>query len=59
MNILDHISEGLKSIFWVKILDADADTDPGIFLTRDPGWQNFGSGIQDKRGRIWKKVFTG
>ncbi len=40
MNILDHISESLETIFWVKILkfcDAEADPDPGIFLTSDPG----------------------
>jgi hypothetical protein len=36
MNILDHISESLETIFWVNILkffDADAD----------PGWEKFGS----------------
>ncbi len=40
MNILDHISESLKTIFWVKILKfCEADTDPGsaIFVTMDPG----------------------
>jgi hypothetical protein len=39
MNIPDHNSENLETIFWVKILkffDADADLDPGIFLTLDP-----------------------
>jgi hypothetical protein len=44
MNIPDHISESLEIIFWVKILTffyADA----GIFLTQDPGWKKFGSGI--------------
>jgi hypothetical protein len=48
MNILDHISESLETIFWVnihKFFDADADLDPGIFLTQDPGWKKFGSGI--------------
>jgi hypothetical protein len=36
MNIPDHISESLETIFWVKIpvpvlkfFDADADPDPG------------------------------
>jgi hypothetical protein len=51
MNISDHISENLETIFWVKILkflDADPDPDPGIFLTRDPGWKKFRSGIRDK-----------
>jgi hypothetical protein len=33
MNIQEHISESLKTIFWDKFFDAD----PGIFLTLDPG----------------------
>ncbi len=38
MNIPDHISESLETIWWVKILTFfDADADPGIFLTLDPG----------------------
>ncbi len=38
MNIPDHISEGAETIFYVKILKFfDADADPGIFLTLDPG----------------------
>jgi hypothetical protein len=42
MNILDHISESLESIFRVKTLkffdaDVDPDRDPGIFWTLDPG----------------------
>ncbi len=40
MNISDHISESLETIFWVKIvkfLDADVDPDPGIFLSLDLG----------------------
>jgi hypothetical protein len=39
MNIPDHISESLETIFRVKILkffDADADPNPGKFLTLDP-----------------------
>ncbi len=49
MNITDHISECLETIFWVKILKFfDADPDPGIFLTLDPGWKKFGNGIRDK-----------
>jgi hypothetical protein len=52
-NIPDHISEGLETVFWVKIikfLDADADPASGIFLTRDPGseMETFGYGIRDK-----------
>ena len=38
MNIPDHISESLETIFEVKILKFfDVDADPGIFLTLDPG----------------------
>jgi hypothetical protein len=40
MNIPDHISERLETIFWVRILqffDADPDPGSGIFLTLDPG----------------------
>jgi hypothetical protein len=45
MNILDHISESLETIIWVKILKFyDADTDPGIFLT-----PNLGPGME----KIW------
>jgi hypothetical protein len=49
MNIPDHISEGLETIFWVKILeffDADPDPGSGIFLSLDPS--KFGSGIRNK-----------
>jgi hypothetical protein len=48
MNNPDHISESLEIIFLVKILkffDVDPDPGSGIFLTRDPGWKKFGSGI--------------
>jgi hypothetical protein len=40
MNIPDHISESLETMFWVKntqILDAVLDPGCGIFLTLDPG----------------------
>jgi hypothetical protein len=41
MNIADHISESLETIFWIKILklfDANADLGSGnLFLTLDPG----------------------
>jgi hypothetical protein len=41
-----RISESLVTIFWVKIIKFfDAYPDPGIFLTLDPGWEKFGSGI--------------
>jgi hypothetical protein len=38
MNIPDHISESLETIFGLKYFDTDedADPDPGIFLTLDP-----------------------
>jgi hypothetical protein len=52
MNIPDHISESLETIFWVKIVkffDADADADPGSGNLFDPGsGMEIGSGIQDK-----------
>jgi hypothetical protein len=38
MNILDHISESLETIFWVKILKfCDADADPGSGNLYYPG----------------------
>jgi hypothetical protein len=41
MNIPDHISESLLTIFWVKNTQCfDADPGSGIFLTLDPGWKN-------------------
>jgi hypothetical protein len=46
MNIPDHISESLETIFWVKILkffDVNADPDRGSGNLFDPG-----SGIRDK-----------
>jgi hypothetical protein len=36
MNILDHISESVETIFWVKILKF-YDAEAGI---RDPGGKN-------------------
>jgi hypothetical protein len=42
MNIPDHIS--FRELRF-KFLDADAD--PGIFLTLDPGWKKLRSGMQD------------
>jgi hypothetical protein len=47
-TIPDHIFESLETILWVKILkffDADTDSGSGIFLTLDPGWEIFGSGL--------------
>ncbi len=44
MNIPDHISKSLETIFLVKILKF-FDADPGIFLTRDPGWKKLRSGM--------------
>ncbi len=43
MNIPDHISVSLETIFGFKILklfDVDPNPGSGIFLTRDPGWKN-------------------
>jgi hypothetical protein len=41
MNIPDHISESLKTIFWVKILKIlDADPVSGMEKHSDPGWKN-------------------
>ncbi len=40
MNIPDHISESLETIFWVKIhtfFDADVDPDPGSGSLFDRG----------------------
>jgi hypothetical protein len=40
MNILDHISKSLETIFWVKILKFfDADADPGSGNLFDPGYK--------------------
>jgi hypothetical protein len=48
MNNPDHISESLKTIFWVKILKFFV-VDPGSWMgkirIRDPGWKKVGSGI--------------
>ncbi len=45
----DHNSESLETIFLVKILKFFyADPGSGIFLTLNPGWENFGSVIRDK-----------
>ncbi len=61
LNVPDHISESLKTIFWVKLkilkfFDADQDPDPGIrnlfnpgsgiFLTLDLGWKNSDPGYR-------------
>ncbi len=41
MNIPEHISESLETIFFglniLKFFDADPDLEYGIFLTLDPG----------------------
>jgi hypothetical protein len=55
MNILDHTSESLETVFGLKILkffDADPVPGSGIFLIRDPGWKiRTVSGIRNT-GRI-------
>ncbi len=46
MNIPDHISESLETIFGVKILKFfDADPDLGSGNLFDPEWKKLGSGI--------------
>jgi hypothetical protein len=67
MNIPDHISESLETIFRVKILkffDRTRIRDPvsGIFLTLDPGpgildRKKFGSGINIPDSQHCKFVF--
>jgi hypothetical protein len=50
MNILDHFSESLETVFRVKILKFfDTDSDPGscIFLTVDPESRSTGSNMSD------------
>jgi hypothetical protein len=62
MNIPDHISESLETVFGLKILKFfDADPGSGIFLTldpgsgfRDPGWKNSDPG---QTSRILKTGF--
>jgi hypothetical protein len=42
MNIPDHFSESLETVFGLKTLkffDADQDSGFGIVLTQDPGWK--------------------
>jgi hypothetical protein len=61
MNIRDHISESLETIFWVKILKFfDADADPGSGNLFDPGsWirdvknSYLGSGINIPDLQYW------
>jgi hypothetical protein len=53
MNIPDHISESLETIFWVKILKFfDVEPDPGSRIRNlfEPGsvMEKFVSGIRDK-----------
>jgi hypothetical protein len=58
MNIPDHISESLEKIFGLNILEFFyADPDPGswIFLTLDPGWKKFESGINIPDRQHWCK----
>jgi hypothetical protein len=62
MNIPDHISESLETIFWVKntlIFYADQDPGSGIFLTLDPGsgMEKFGPEIRDKHPGSASLVF--
>ncbi len=48
MNIPDHSSESLETIYGIKIIEfLDADPDPGNLFDLDPGsgMKKFGSGI--------------
>jgi hypothetical protein len=47
MNIPDHISESLETVFWVKILKFFyADAARKLFdHESNPGWKKFGSGV--------------
>ncbi len=48
MNIPNHISERLETLFWLKILKFfDADPGSGNLFDLDPGWKKFGSEIRD------------
>jgi hypothetical protein len=40
----------------LKFFDADADPGSGIFLTVDPGWKKFGSGINILDPQHWLSV---
>jgi hypothetical protein len=45
MNITDYISESFKQFFGLKYINSLMRIqDPGIFLTRYPGWKKFGPG---------------
>jgi hypothetical protein len=49
MNILDLISESLETIVLIKIpVIKILRCGSGIWVTLDPGWKKFGSGIRDK-----------
>jgi hypothetical protein len=48
MNILDHISESLETMFGLKILKLfDADPGSGIFFDPESGMEKYGSEIRD------------
>jgi hypothetical protein len=55
------IIESLETVFWVKklkIFYAETDPGSGIFLTLDPGWKKFGSGINiSDRNTVTKGMF--
>jgi hypothetical protein len=51
MNNPYYISEGIETIFWVKILkffDADPGSGMEKIRTKIRGWKKIGSGIRDK-----------
>jgi hypothetical protein len=48
MNVPDHISESLQTIFWDKKTEILlCGSRSGIFLIGDPGWKKFESGINN------------
>jgi hypothetical protein len=48
-RILDHISETWKQFFGLKVFKfSDADANPGIFFTRDPGWKKSDPGLRSR-----------
>ncbi len=57
MNIPDHISGSLETIFFLLKKFFDADPESGICLTLDPGsaMENFGSGINITDPQHWEE----
>ena len=58
MNIPDHISESLETVFWVKILKFFyADAARNLFdHESNPGWKKFGSGVNTVSATLFFSV---